>query len=222
MQAEIKPIIDRMKEVEPMKWVFAGDSITHGALHTWGDRDYTELFSERRRYEQDRGRDIVIKTAISGWSTKLIRNDIDWNILQFDADVVSIMIGMNDATLGTEGLSTFHDNYTHILDRIAENPKTHVILHTLNPVWTNAAGRVEYLPGYVEAIRQIAAERKLPLIDHWSYWHNAFQEDSIRSFAWMNDSIHPGTYGHRAIAKLLFEELDMWDAKSYVCRSTIP
>jgi lysophospholipase L1-like esterase len=222
MQAEMKPIIDRMKSVEPMKWVFAGDSITHGALHTWGDRDYTELFSERRRYEQDRGRDIIIKTAISGWNTKLIRNDLDWNILQFNADVVSIMIGMNDATLGPEGLETFRDNYTWILDRIAENPKTHVILHTFNPVWPNAVGRVEHLPGYVEVIRQIAAERKLPLIDHWSYWHNALQEDPIRSFAWMNDSIHPGSYGHRAIAKLLFEELDMWDAKSYVCRSTIP
>lgn len=222
MQTTIQPIIERMKGVEPMKWVFAGDSITHGALHTWGDRDYTEIFSERRRYEQGRGRDIVIKTATSGWTTKLIRNDVDWNILQFDADVVSIMIGMNDATLGSEGLESFRDNYTSILDRIAETPKTHVILHTITPVWPSAAGRVEHLPGYVDVIRQIATERKLPLIDHWSYWHKALQEDPIRSFAWMNDAIHPGTYGHRAIARLLFEELDMWDARSYVCRAMIP
>ena len=31
----------------PVKWLFTGDSITHGALHTIGWRDYTELFSER-------------------------------------------------------------------------------------------------------------------------------------------------------------------------------
>jgi hypothetical protein len=51
---------------EPVRWVFSGDSITHGALHTFGLRDYTELFSERVRFEMGRGLDVVMKTAISG------------------------------------------------------------------------------------------------------------------------------------------------------------
>ena len=51
---------------KPLKWLFYGDSITHGAFHTFGARDYTELFSERIRGEMTRAQDIVIKTALSG------------------------------------------------------------------------------------------------------------------------------------------------------------
>jgi lysophospholipase L1-like esterase len=211
-----------MKTVEPMKWVFAGDSITHGALHTWGSRDYTELFSERRRYEMDRGRDLIIKTAISGWTTKLIRNDIDWHILQFQPDVVSIMIGMNDCTLGHEGLPAFEDNYRYILDRVMENPKTSVILHTMNPIWKEAVERYEYLPAYVEVVRKVAQERKLPLIDHWTEWTCAIEEMPRRQSFWMNDSLHPNSFGHRAFARLMFKELGIWDDQSYTCRLPIP
>ena len=43
----------------PVKWLFYGDSITHGALHTFGWRDYTELFAERLRFELGRTMDTV-------------------------------------------------------------------------------------------------------------------------------------------------------------------
>jgi len=66
--------MERIKQLlqsdQPLKWLFYGDSITHGALHTFGWRDYTEHFTERVRFEMNRRRDIVIKTAFSGNSTK--------------------------------------------------------------------------------------------------------------------------------------------------------
>ena len=43
---EIRALLGR---AEPVRWVFTGDSITHGAAHTIGWRDYTELFDERAR-----------------------------------------------------------------------------------------------------------------------------------------------------------------------------
>ena len=61
-----------MDDAPPLRWVFTGDSITHGAVHTYGWRDYTELFSERLRYEMGRRRDMVIKTGISGWTINRI------------------------------------------------------------------------------------------------------------------------------------------------------
>ncbi|HEU5326569.1 MAG TPA: hypothetical protein VFU78_00670, partial [Thermomicrobiales bacterium] len=45
------PVRALLQGVEPVRWVFAGDSITHGAAHTIGWRDYTELFGERVRWE---------------------------------------------------------------------------------------------------------------------------------------------------------------------------
>ena len=58
---------------EPLRWVFAGDSITHGALHTMGWRDYTELFSERLRHELKRPRDCVVKTGVLLFLAELLR-----------------------------------------------------------------------------------------------------------------------------------------------------
>lgn len=221
MKPEFQRIVDRMNAAEPVKWLFTGDSITHGALHTWGARDYTEHFSERVRYEMDRRRDVVIKTAISGWTARLIRDDVDWNILQFNADVVSIMIGMNDCTLGLPALASFRDNCNAILDRVLANPRTHVILHTTNPVWAEAVARAA-LPEYNEEIRRIARERRLALVDHYDHWTRAIQESPLRRTTWMNDPIHPGPQGHIAFAHLLLKELGIFDPASHVCQIYIP
>lgn len=43
---QVRPLL---KADRPLKWLFTGDSITHGALHTFGWRDYAELFAERVR-----------------------------------------------------------------------------------------------------------------------------------------------------------------------------
>lgn len=32
-----------LQSEQPVKWLFYGDSITHGALHTFGYRDYARL-----------------------------------------------------------------------------------------------------------------------------------------------------------------------------------
>jgi lysophospholipase L1-like esterase len=222
MQPGLISIRERMKSSAPMKWLFTGDSITHGALHTWGQRDYVEHFAERLRYEMGRKRDMVITTAISGWSTQNIRDDIDWNILQFDADVVSIMIGMNDSCMGPEGLKTFRENYFYIIDRVQKMKKAAILLHTPNPIWPEANDRRGALPEYVEEIRRIAKDRQLPLIDHWTYWADTIRENSFRAVSWMNDSIHPGPYGHLAFTHLLLKELDLWDNTSNVCRFFVP
>lgn len=218
----LEQIKKRMQSSVPMKWLFTGDSITHGALHTWGYRDYTEHFSERLRYEIGRPRDIVIKTGISGWTGQAIRNDIDWNILQFTPDAVSIMIGMNDCRAGTEKVDVFRDNYRFIIDRVMENGKPPVILHTPNPIWAEAMDIRGSLPVYVDEIRRIAREYDLLLVDHFAYWASAIQEKPIRATAWMNDSLHPGQYGHIAMAHLLLKELGMWDSSSYIARLFVP
>ena len=42
-----------------LTWLFTGDSVTAGDQHTYGRRDYTELFAERIRYELGRISDTV-------------------------------------------------------------------------------------------------------------------------------------------------------------------
>ncbi len=214
----MEKIIGRLEAPEPAKIVFAGDSITHGALHTYGSRDYTELFSERVRFERDRLLDVVIKTGVAGWTTQMIRDNLEWNILQFRPHVVSIMLGMNDAVAGKDATQLFKDNYNHILDELEESDSL-VLLHTMNPIWAAGNNLRGDLPFYVEAIREIASQRKLPVIDHYLYWEEMFKADPTLSVKWMDNEIHPGALGHCAFARLLFKKLKMWDPDtSRVCR----
>lgn len=210
--SNLQQIQERMKSDKPLKFLFAGDSITHGASHTDGWRDYTEIFSERLRTELGRGRDFVIKTGISGWTTRKVREDLEWNILQFDADIVSIMLGMNDcATTHELSVSEFHDNYNYIIDQIQQRNNALIMLHTTNPIWDMAKDLRGDLPQYTEAIREIADKRGLLLIDHDAYWAEQLEETPWNLYFWMSDCLHPNHHGHVVFARNMFKTLDIWD-----------
>lgn len=177
--------LDKIKELlkreKPVKWLFTGDSITHGLVYTHGYRDYVQLFEERLRWELDRRRDFVIRTAIGGWATNEIRNDIEWNILQFNPHVVSIMIGMNDAP--HYSVQTFGENYRFILDTITSRLGSQVIIHTPNRIVPGFdKSRDEKLPDIVEEIYKIGKERNIPIIDHWTEYEKAWQDNPARQF----------------------------------------
>src|SRR5690348_15954016 len=72
---EIRALLSRN---QPVVWVFTGDSVTHGALHTSGWRSYPELFAERVRWELHRFRDIVINSGVSGDTTGELLKDQEW------------------------------------------------------------------------------------------------------------------------------------------------
>ena len=205
----------------PVRWVFAGDSITHGAAHTVGWRDYTELFSERVRWELGRPRDIVIKTGVSGWTVDDLATDLEWNVLQFRPECVSLMFGLNDCLKGADGLDRFQETYTHIIAQIRNETSAAVLLHT--PNWmlsTDRAPRLENLPRYREVILEVAEATATPCIDHFPIW--AAAEPSGGMHHWLAHGCHPNEYGHRVLAHTLFRALEIWDERSWTCQLTVP
>ena len=85
-----------LKSKKEVTWVITGDSITHGALHTRGMRDYAEQFNERVRWEMGRIHDVWINTGVSGETTEGELNAFDFRVARFAPDFVSINLGMND------------------------------------------------------------------------------------------------------------------------------
>lgn len=203
----------------PLKWLFYGDSITHGARHTFGGRDYTEHFSERVRTELGRPRDIVIKTAISGNTTENLLKDFDWRCGQFQPHVVFLMIGMNDCSTGRNlPLETFEANLHELCNRI-EGLGALTVLQTTCPILPGTApDREPNFPAYMEAIRRVACARQLPLVDHEAYW----KENIGRHFFWMSNAFHPNQYGHTAFAHELFRALGIFDPASPTCSLYVP
>jgi lysophospholipase L1-like esterase len=70
----------------------------------------------------------------------------------------------------------------------------------------------------MEAIRETARERPLPLVDHAAHWRAHPQPFHY----WMSDPFHPNNYGHIAMAHLLFQSLGIFDPASPSCRLFCP
>lgn len=208
-----------LKSSEPIKWLFYGDSITHGAFHTFGSRDYAEHFAERVRFELGRVNDVVINTAISGHTTRELLAGFDWRVRQFTPQVVFIMIGMNDCS-ETRGITPdeFRNNLRQLckqLDEINALP----VLQTTCPILPGTTpDREPYFATYMQIVREVAREGGWPLVDHLQFW----EENSGKHYYWMHDPFHPGAHGHLVFAHTLFRELGIYDAASTVCRLFTP
>jgi len=200
----------------PIIWVFTGDSITHGASHTHGERSYHEHFAERVRWELGRRRDVVINTGISGDTAQGILKDFDHRVARFKPEVVSLMIGMNDCSRGPQLRGQFESNLVELIHRIRTAGAV-PILHTTNPIDNNRESHRNDLPAYNEIILKVAKAERVVLVDHWTHWRQERPELASMQ-EWLNDPIHPNAKGHREFARLLFRTLDIYDDKSATCQ----
>jgi lysophospholipase L1-like esterase len=221
-EEELLKIRNLMKGKAPIKWVFAGDSITQGAKHTFGYRSYPEIFAERVRWELGRVRDFVINTAISGNTSKDILNDFDWRIGQFSPNIVSLMVGTNDASEKKEiSPATFRENNINLINKIRQLGAI-PILQTPNIIVIEKAIGRERINEYITVTREVAAEKKVVLVDHFNHWKEKLSatpnEEIVKK--WLNDELHPNSAGHIQMAQLLFRKLSIFDPNSFTCRES--
>lgn len=114
-------------------WVFTGDSITHGNVHTYGVRTWSEQFAQRL-VELGHASDTVVNTGISGdtsvgtSSTLGVNTRFADRVGAYEPDVVVVMLGMNDAA-SQMGISQeiYVANLAEIVDKIRASGAT--------PIW---------------------------------------------------------------------------------------
>jgi len=211
-----------LEDTVPITWVFTGDSITHGALHTHGWRSYPEHFAERVRWELGRVRDVAINTGISGDTVPGLLSDLEHRVLRFNPTVVSIMMGMNDATKGEEGRKAFREKYRELIERLRNESGAAILLHTPNPITPEATNRRD-LPAYAEIVREIAEESGAAVVDQERMWKEYLSRGRNDLNYFLNDgTIHPNGVGHTLFAHNLFRVLEIFDPESRTCRLYIP
>lgn len=200
---------------EPVRWLFCGDSITHGVRHTRGRRDYTQHFAERVRFELGRRRDIVLNVAVSGETTRELLEDFKWRVEDARPDVVFLMIGMNDcAKSRSMEVREFASNLEEFCRRVQALGAS-IVLQTSPPVLEGFAPEREALfPAFMDAVRSTAHSNLAGLVDHQVFWRN----HPGKHILWMADAYHPGAYGHLAIAHCLFHALGIFCESSDTCR----
>lgn len=216
---DLETIKNLLKSRKPSIWVFAGDSITQGAKHTKGIRSYSEVFTERVRWEMGRPRDFIVNTAMSGNTSTDVLNDFDWRVTHFKPNVVSLMIGTNDAATNKNvSVEIFEKNIQKLIEKIRATGAV-PLLHTPNPIIAALAKERAGLPAYVNVIRRVAEQQKVVLIDHYLYWEEAARQNKIYD-AWLNDPLHPNGMGHLQMARTIFKALSIYDPKSFTCMET--
>ncbi|QMU67157.1 SGNH/GDSL hydrolase family protein [Streptacidiphilus sp. P02-A3a] len=191
---------------EPMTWVLTGDSITHGVLHTHGERSWAEHVHERIRWQLNRLTDLVINTGVSGWRAPSLLGAYERHIGQFQPDVLSLSLGTNDARAGLDGLGEFRDSMRALIGK-GQAAGAQVIVQTPLLVSTGGQSDRPEMPAYCQAVRELAAETGALLVDHEAHWLVRFPDaDPI---AWLDDLIHPNAVGHRQMADHLLRTIGL-------------
>lgn len=218
----MQPIQKLLRSQNPVRWVFHGDSITHGAYHTMGWRNYSELFTERIRWELRRRDDLILNTAYSGFTTENLLDTFESQVARFEPQVVFFMIGMNDCCQlngkADVPLSAFKRNLRELVARTRAINEAIPVLQTTCPIEAKRVPDRRLLPRYMDAIREIATSAKAPLIDHHLHWTQQSLVQVHQLNAWMNDAFHPNAMGHRVFAETIFKRLGIFDKSSTTCR----
>lgn len=214
----MQPLKKRIASGKPTVWLFYGDSITHGAEHTYGGRDFTEHFSERIRYEMNRKQDIVVNTAFSGNNTRVLLDDFERRVAMLKPDVVFLMIGYNDCSNQIVPLEQYQSNLRELCSRIQAIGAIPILQTSNTFIPGQDAAREPYAESYMNALREVAEADKLPLIDHYRFW----RDNPIWTIFWLGDALHPNAYGHLIMAKYIIAALGIFDANSFVCQQFAP
>ena len=213
---------------EAWTWVFYGDSITHGAVHTHGWRSFPEIFQERVRTEMGRPMDCVINSGNSGYTSLSLVNEkqYDWQVRRHHPNVVLLLIGCNDIVhANCGGPEKFRERLTELTRRFRADGAIPV-LQTYNTIQEVTTPTSDYLKGYVKRynefpeynkiIRAVAEKEDTILVDHRKFWEENASNPQVLD-SWLGETIHPGAYGHLQMAILILTELGMHSPDSKCC-----
>lgn len=198
---DLRRLADALRASAPLTWVITGDSITHGLVHTQGGRSYPEHLHELIRGELERVRDIVVNTAISGNRIVDILDDWERRVGAWQPDVVTLMIGTNDASDGGPRPVITPDDYAASLHDFVRRVRAQgaiPVLQTPPAIDVRNAPERARIDAFAEAVRRVAGEDDVILVDQ----HAHFAELGNGGVPWglMNDPFHPSAAGHAALA----------------------
>lgn len=199
---------------EPMRWLFIGDSITHGALHTWGYDSLPQLWEKYIRGDWGRRDDTVLNTGVSGATACEFLERLDKRYTPYaDADVVVMMFGTNDC-VSMDSAGEFKRQLRSIVE-LARSHGSQVVLRIPPIVEKDAGERREALSVFADAAREAAGETAAIAVDHFRSFR-ILEEDPEGFHACMGDAVHPNAKGQYRMFREMAYAVDMVKEDSMV------
>ncbi len=192
---------------KPLTWILLGESLAPPPDGNRNWRNFGERLGEFLKPIRRRSRDVLIdKTAPRCDLTETRRRLAD--SLRFQPDVVLLSVGLKNIPRDAEELSRFEEGLRQFI-KILQRTKANCILSTppALPV-INREETVDHLI-FTEAIRAIAAECDLPLVDHWRRWEEASLRGNDLSKWCTNQGRTVGPAGHMELFRQIVEDLGL-------------
>lgn len=152
----------------------------------------------------------VVNSGAGGMWSKWGVENLDKRVIAKKPDTVLIEFAINDAFLPYKtSVAEARSNLNNMIDRVlAASADTEIILMTMNPPIGGHLARRPAIKDYYEMYRQVAAKRKLKLIDHSTNWEPILAKDRALFDKYVPDGIHPGAEGcEKVITPALLKEL---------------
>lgn len=201
MTTELQRVKSALESETSLTWVLTGDSITHGLVHTLGERNYVDYVHELIRGDMARVHDTVINTAISGWRIVLLLEDFERRVTTWHPDVVTLMIGTNDCSdQGVFPIITPAQFGASVSEFVARVRKIGAIpvLQTPPTIDVPNAPERARIAEFAQAIRDVATRDDVILVDQFARF-TELGGDGIAA-GLLNDPFHPGAAGHAVLA----------------------
>jgi lysophospholipase L1-like esterase len=185
------------------------------------------------------GNDVkVVNAGIGGNTTRDGRGRFERDVLAANPDVVIMMFGINDAAIdlwkdppATGPRVTLEDYKLNLVAmvRALKERGTRVVLMTSNPIYwvertlqrygkppyrrDDVDGFNYFLRDYVQAVRDIARNEAVGLVDVYSAFKDHEEKAKLKPGVLTKDGLHPDEQGQRIIAELLMAHLVKVDAR---------
>lgn len=174
----------------------------------------------------------VINAGIGGNTTQNAIARFEKDVLAKQPDLVVIQFGINDsavdvwkdppATKSRVSQKQYEANLRSLIDRL-QKQQIKVILMTPNSLrWIprikklygkppydpdDPLGFNLYLKSYAQAVREIAKEKQVPLVDIYAAFEKYAEKEGQSAQDLLLDGIHPNTAGQQMVADLLIPQI---------------
>ncbi len=174
-----------------------GDSITAGFAVR---RGFPFFWKQMLQEKYPEARVEMINSGISGDTTLDGLSRLDWAVLSYEPDLVTINFGINDCVLGLS-LEELEMNLVEMVQRIRAGPGSEVLLLSSQPLETPPYDRL--VLDYYQAIERVAREMDVGFVDVCGAWMRRVQQGTLLSGLIIPGLDHPNEAGYRIIAEEL-------------------
>ncbi len=229
MKRFFQRIRDKAKDVTlPAVTIVAlGDSVTQGVMEHRvldGEGVYHRLLKQELEAIYPSTSFSVINAGVSGGSAPQAVERLERDVLRHDPDLVLVAFGLNDSLGKREGLPAFENALRKIITQVRQKTQADIVLitppfmarrtsyriHADHEAYANVIIGAQVdgsLALYADAIRKVATENQVGLVDVHREW-TRLSEDGMDTDVWLVNGLnHPDRRGHKLAATLILTEL---------------